>query len=59
METRDLRIAFNKSGAGNMTPRISLPAKWIKEMGIDIDNRDVEVVFEDNKIIIKKKENND
>ncbi len=54
METRNLKITFSKSGAGNLTPRLSLPAKWIKEMEINQENREVEVVFEDGKIIIQK-----
>ena len=55
MEIRNLKIAFNKSGAGNITPRISLPAVWIKEMGIVLEDREVEVIFENNEIVIKKR----
>lgn len=53
METRTLRVSFNKSGAGNITPKLALPALWIKEMGLNIENRNVEVVFENNQITIK------
>lgn len=56
MEKRELRVSFNKSGAGNLTPRLSLPAIWIKEMGVDLNDREVEVVFENNEIIIRKKD---
>ncbi len=55
-EKRELNISFNKSGSGSYTPRISLPATWIKEMGIDTDNRKVSVTFKDGKIIIEKSE---
>ena len=55
METRNLKITFSKSGAGNLTPRVSLPAVWIKEMDIDLENREVEVVFENNEIVIRKR----
>ncbi len=55
-EKRELNISFNKSGSGSYTPRISLPATWIKEMGIDTDNRKVSVMFKDGKIIIEKAE---
>lgn len=54
MEKRELNISFNKSGSGSYTPRISLPAKWIKEMGIDTENRKVIASFKDGKIIIEK-----
>ncbi|WP_195940925.1 AbrB/MazE/SpoVT family DNA-binding domain-containing protein [Romboutsia sp. 1001713B170131_170501_G6] len=54
MEKRKLNISFNKSGSGSYTPRISLPATWVKEMGLDKENREVEVIFENSQIIIKK-----
>lgn len=53
-EKRELNISFNKSGSGSYTPRISLPATWINEMGIDKENRKVSVTFKDGKIIIEK-----
>lgn len=55
-EKRELNISFSKSGNGYYTPRISLPATWINEMGIDKENRKVSVTFKDGKIIIEKAE---
>lgn len=54
MEKRTLKISFNKAGSGSITPKMTLPMTWIKEMGIDTENREVEVTFEDGKIIIQK-----
>ncbi len=54
MEQRELNISFSKSGSGSYTPRISLPATWINEMGIDKENRKVSVTLKDGKIIIEK-----
>ncbi|MGL4731290.1 MAG: PemI [Clostridium sp.] len=54
MQERELNISFNKSGNGTYTPRISLPIAWVREMGIDQDNRKVNVTFEDGEIRIKK-----
>lgn len=54
MEERKLNISFSKSGSGSYTPRISLPATWIKEMGIDVENREVLVSFDNEEITIKK-----
>ena len=54
MEERELNISFSKSGSGSYTPRISLPATWIKDMGIDVENREVLVSFENEEITIKK-----
>lgn len=57
MEKRDLNISFSKSGAGNLSPKITLPKKWTDKMGISQENRQVEVFFNEdtNEIIIKKK----
>lgn len=54
MNKRQLNISFNKSGSGSITPKISLPSTWIREMGLDKENRKVEVVFENDEIKIKK-----
>lgn len=54
MEERELNISFSKSGNGSYTPRISLPIAWVREMGIDQENRKVKVTFEDGEIRIKK-----
>lgn len=58
-ETRDLKVMFNKSGGnaskGAFSTKISLPKKWINEMEITLEERDVNVTFEDKKIIIEKK----
>lgn len=54
IEERKARIIFNKSGAGNITPRITLPATWIKQLGLDIEHREVTIQLIDNKIVIEK-----
>ena len=54
MEERKAKIIFNKTGAGNITPRVTLPAIWVKQLGLDIDNREVNIKLIDNKIIIEK-----
>lgn len=58
MESRIAKVSFNKSGGtakGNaITNRITIPTKWIKEMNITEDDRDVELKFENGKIIIEK-----
>lgn len=57
MEKRLLKVSFNKSGTGGLTPKISLPKKWTDKMDITLEEREIEVEFrEDTKeIIIKKK----
>lgn len=57
MEERILKISFNKSGTGGLTPKVSLPKKWTDKMDITLEEREIQVRFnEDTKeIIIKKK----
>ena len=57
MEKRDLNIAFYKSGSGSISTRITLPKKWIEKMEISLEEREVEVVFNDDikEITIRKK----
>ncbi len=55
-DTRTLKVLFSKSGSGSTTTKITLPISWIKEMGINEENRDVEVSFDNGKIVIQKKD---
>lgn len=54
MEEKELKVTFNKSGAGNITPRLTLPTAWVKELELDKDNRVIKATFDGNKIIIEK-----
>jgi len=61
MEQRDLKISFNKSGGtaskGGFTARVTIPTKWVKELGINETSRDIIATLVEDKIIIIKKEN--
>lgn len=58
MEEKRARVIFNKSGGtagkGGITNRITIPTKWIKEMGITEEQREVNISFDGEKIIIEK-----
>lgn len=56
-ETRDLKMMFSKSAKGTNTPRLAFPMLWIKDMGINLDDRDTEVTYSPRtkKITIRKK----
>ena len=58
MEERKAKILFNRSGGtagkGGITNRVTLPTKWIKEMGLTEDNREVFISFDGQKITIQK-----
>ena len=58
IQERELKISFNKSGGtakNGITPRLTIPISWIKELGITEENRAVVAILEDGKIIIKPK----
>ncbi|GAA0865970.1 AbrB/MazE/SpoVT family DNA-binding domain-containing protein [Paraclostridium tenue] len=56
-EIRKLKILFTKPGGnaskGSVSTRITLPVKWIKELGITPDNREVKTSFDGKKITIE------
>ena len=53
-ESRQLKVSFNKSGSGSISSSVRLPISWLKEMDISKEDREVEVIFNNEKIIIKK-----
>ncbi len=54
MESRQLKVSFNKSGSGSISSSVRLPISWLKEMNISKEEREIEVIFDNEKIIIKK-----
>ena len=54
MEVRKLKIMFQKGGSGSTTTRLGLPSTWVREMKINENEREVEVMFENGKITIQK-----
>ncbi len=56
MEERILKVLWNKSGSGSISPRISLPMSWIKDMGLSQEKREVNIKYDKEKkqIIIEK-----
>lgn len=57
-EKRKLKVMFNKSGGNSSknsySPKISLPKIWLDKMNISPDDREVNMTFNNNKIIIEK-----
>lgn len=53
-DSRVLNIIFNKAGSGSTTTRVTLPASWIKKMGLSPENRQVTAEFDGKKITITK-----
>lgn len=58
MEKRDLNISFYKAGNSGVSNRITLPRKWIMDMGISENEKSVEVTYDETTktiTIVKKK----
>lgn len=54
VEIRRIKISLNRSGNGSLSPKISLPSKWIRELGITEVDREMKVSYDGDKIIIEK-----
>lgn len=54
MNIRKAKMIVNKAGAGNSTFRATLPTSWIREMGLDEENRNLIIMHYKNKITIIK-----
>ena len=61
METRNAKLIINKSGGTatgkSNTYRVTLPTSWITKMGLGELNRELELYFDGNKIIVTQKIN--
>lgn len=55
-EKRERLIQISKDGRGADTFRVALPTKWMRDMGIDYDDRKVEIIYDstEKSIVIKK-----
>lgn len=56
MEKKELNISFYKAGSG-VSARINLPKKWINDMNLNPEDKNVEVSYNEKTktISIKKK----
>jgi hypothetical protein len=55
-EIRTVKMIFNKDGHGSLSTRISIPKSWSDKLGFSQENREAEIMFDEEKecIIIKK-----
>lgn len=57
MEKRKAKVMFAKAGNG-VNARMIIPIPWLREMGVDSENREVEIIFDkETKEITIKREN--
>lgn len=57
MKSKINKITLAKAGNGAISPKVSIPWKWIQGIGITEEEREVEISFDEKnkKIIITKK----
>lgn len=50
------KVNFNPGGNGGESAKVTLPITWIRQLGLDQDNRDIKVTFleREGKIVIEK-----
>lgn len=57
-ESRVLKIMFNKSGGtaskNSYAPKLSIPKSWLDSMDINLEDREVILHFDGEKITIEK-----
>ena len=57
MQKRKGKLLISQAGGtaskNSKTYKISIPSSWVQEMGLDENNRDIELVFENNMICIE------
>ena len=56
MGGRKVKLILNKSGMGNINPRIPIPFVWFQMLGFTEDEREAEVILDEKKkeIIVRK-----
>lgn len=56
IEERTAKLVTNKGGSGSSTFRATLPANWIRKMGLNEESRELLLKFNGKEITIKNKE---
>lgn len=56
MEKRKLNVSFSKSGSGSITTRLNIPKTWLEKINVIATEREVDLIFDEEKqeIILKK-----
>lgn len=58
MEERVLKVSWNKSGSGSISPKVLIPIGWLRDMGVNEDDLEIKAIYNrENKKIEISKEN--
>lgn len=44
-ETRIYKVSYSKRSDGSFTGKVTFPLEWLQDMGLDIDDRNIEVTY--------------
>lgn len=45
MEERTVKVLWNKSGSGSISPRVLIPIGWLRDMGINEKDLELKAVY--------------
>ena len=45
MEERVLKVLWNKSGSGSISPRILIPIGWLRDMGVNEEELEIKAIY--------------
>lgn len=45
MEERTLKVLWNKSGSGSISPRVLIPIGWLRAMGVSEKDLEIKAVY--------------
>lgn len=54
MESRKMKMMFQKGGSGSVTTRLAIPKSWVDKLGVTQENREVIIEFDGEKVMVRK-----
>lgn len=45
MEERTLKVLWNKSGSGSISPRVLIPIGWLRDMGVNESDLEIKAIY--------------
>lgn len=58
MEERVLKVLWNKSGSGSISPRVLIPIGWLRDMGVNETSKELKATYNEKTRKIEIEKNN-
>ena len=52
---RIIKVMFSSDGRGGVTPKISIPISWLRDMGVTPDDREIKLLYDEKEKSFKAK----